>query len=80
MGIYLYGELANSKSKQLNKLALDTFEELKLEMDSSTVTNITELLSHLQWHGHILLQQKPPNVITDNVIDRFMWSHLQSPK
>jgi hypothetical protein len=48
MGIYLYGELANSKSKQLNKLALDTFEELKLEMDSSTVTNITELLSHLQ--------------------------------
>ena len=44
MGIYLYGELAISTNKQFNKMALQLFEELKTEMDSSTVSNIKELL------------------------------------
>ncbi len=44
MGIYLYGELAISRNKHFNKLGLEVFEELQYEMDSSTVTNVKELL------------------------------------
>ena len=44
MGIYLYGELAISRSKHFNQLGRQVFEELQYEMDSSTVTNVKELL------------------------------------
>ncbi len=44
MGIYLYGELSISRSKYFNQLGREVFEELQNEMDSSTVTNVKELL------------------------------------
>ncbi len=44
MGIYLYGELSISRSKHFNQLGREVYEELKHEMDSSTVTNVKELL------------------------------------
>jgi hypothetical protein len=45
MGIYLYGELATSGRRIFKNLARKMFQELKPEMDNSTVENIKELLS-----------------------------------
>ena len=44
MGIYLYGKLSMSKNKTLKSMANKSFDELKAEMDSGTVTNIRQLI------------------------------------
>ncbi len=44
MGVYMYAELA-LKSRSFNAVAKDVFEELKGEMDPSTVVNISEMLN-----------------------------------
>jgi aminopeptidase O len=45
MGIYLYGEMALLKHKKLHTLAMDTFNELRSEMDPSTIDNVSQILS-----------------------------------
>ena len=44
MGLYLYGEMALSKSKILKSMAFNLFEELKSEMDPSTSLNLCQML------------------------------------
>lgn len=44
MGIYLYRELNSSGRRVFKKLARSIFEKLKPELDSSSVSNIQDLL------------------------------------
>ena len=45
MGVYLYSEMASSKTKAVNKLAQKIFQDLCPELDPSNKHNISQLLS-----------------------------------
>ena len=48
MGIYLYGEMKLSKLKQIRTVAMQTFNELKDEMDPTMAVNVKEMLFNNQ--------------------------------
>ena len=48
MGIYLYGEMKLSNVKQIKTVAMQTFDELKDEMDPTMAVNVKEMLFNNQ--------------------------------